>query len=114
MGLALRRPSAPDDLSALAPADRDFVLERARLYWRGATLVADGPPEATGWQALRELIAGQPAPVRQRFGWKTPSTFDPTPAAQLDVAPGALLALALRLLREAEAPWPSLFATLPR
>ena len=114
MGLALRRPVAPEDVAALAPAERDFLLERARLYWRGATVAGDGPAEATGWQALRELLAGQPAAVRQRFGWKTPSTFDPTPAAQLDVAPGALQALALRLLRESEAPWPSLFATLPR
>ena len=114
MGLALRRPAAHEDVAALEPAERDFVLERAPLYWRGATLAGDGPAEATGWQALGEMLAGQPAAVRRRFGWKTPSTLDPTPAAQLDVAPGALQALALRILREAEAPWPSLFATLPR
>ena len=114
MGLALRRPATHEDVAALEPAERDFVLERAPLYWRGATLAGDGPAEATGWQALGEMLAGQPAAVRRRFGWKTPSTLDPTPAAQLDVAPGALQALALRILREAEAPWPSLFATLPR
>ena len=114
LGLALRRPAAPEDVAALTPAERDFVLERAPLYWRGAVLAGEGPAEATGWQALGEMLAAQPPAVRQRFGWKTPSTFDPTPAAQLDVAPGALQALALRILREFEAPWPSLFATLPR
>ena len=108
MGLAITGcPVDPDD------EDADFAMERARLYWH-----RDGEESSTtackqsGWRALREVVAGQPRPIGQRFEWKTPPD-DGYLSSDCEDAE-AQRALARRVLRELEEPWCNLFVTSVR
>lgn len=119
MSLALRGAPLPADpqseLSAEQLADEaQFATQRAGLYWVAAHDSASWPhpPDVLGWLALREAVATQPEAVRRRFAWKLPLACDEQGWAG---APSdAMLALALRILREFEEPWCTLFAKAAR
>jgi len=107
LGLALAGTTV--GATALEKEERAFLTRRLPLYWH-ARGTGGEDPEGCGWQALRALTAGQPTGVKRRFTWKTP--LAPEQALSMP-DPGALLALAGRILREYEEPWCSSFA-MPR
>lgn|GEM_PF-2183937 len=141
-GLALRGPAVLDDGTVLNEDERSFVSQRLPLYWHAPDAragvpentpsgmpanprsgvpgspvsgapesAASGTPENAGWQALTAILGPQPEEITRRFEWKTPTGLGKAePVAGAD----ALLALIGKLLKEFEAPWSSLFATLRR
>lgn len=100
-------------LAASAPTrdaeETRFVTERATLYWHGPQLdiQENGALELAGWEALRKAVSGQPEAIRQRFEWKTPE--QPGTRLPAGLSSQSFVALARRILKEFEEPWPSLF-----
>lgn len=119
LGFALGGPADDSDLLGLDADDRSFAQSRARLYWRGPRRPLEGgpSPRVLGWMALRRAVDGLPDGWTARFEWKTPvepGPVPPTPSLLTDAAPVALCAAALRILKEFETPWSSLFANIRR
>lgn len=89
--------------AGLADEEVRFLAQRAPLYWRAAPSWED--PQQSGWANLRAALAEQSAGVQARFAWKTAPAH-----GRVEVHNGAaMLALALRILREFEEPWSCLF-----
>jgi hypothetical protein len=111
LGMALHGAKACESLADLDEDDRDFLTKRVPLYWH-VRPVEGSDPKATGWHILRLLTASQPDSVKRRFTWKIPRDAG-QPAGTLP-GPALLNGLIRKVLKELEAPWSSLFATLRR